>query len=743
MEQPRELELWRYLQSQRDLAARLIAGESLDRVAPDFLVAVAELLDWEAGALWEVAEAAPTLRFVSGWSVPSLDAEPLWEASRDLRMFPGNGLPGTAWETGEIAWVPDFSENPTYPRRAIAAELGLRAALAIPVPIGPPEEVLAVAEFHTRSFNTQSPELIALLAGFADQMATFISRRRAEAKIAAGEQAAQHLAEVVKGTGDAVLSKDLEGVITSWNPAAERLYGYTAAEAIGRHISFLVPPDRKNEEMQILDRVRRGERLETYETERIRADGARIVVSLTVSQITSPLRGVVGASVVARDITAERRRRRAQEFLVAASRLLDASLDPTQTARTIVSTAVPELAELCLIDFVREDGRLGDSVVAGAEPLSAARLEQIRAEAPLDPTGDHPVAQVLREGRPRIWRDLKAPDVIDQVVQSEDHRQLIADARYNSAAVVPLIARGRTLGCLSFLHALGDLRYDPDDLQFLAELADRAAMALDNARLYRERALVAENLQRGLRPPRPAEVAGLDISVVFEAAGEGIEIGGDLYDVLPTDDGCWILVGDVAGKGSAAAGVSVAVRHSVRGLTREIADPTEVLARVNELLLAGSTLNDFATAVLVRMRREGEGWRFTLASAGHPPAVHAAGSGSSQLGGGTVLGALPEPALERHQATLEVGETLVLCTDGWHEAGPVAGHLGPEALAEMTEALRDLSPAELTGRLRSDAIGRGGDVLRDDMVVLAVRPNPGEREESAAAGARPDVATPS
>ncbi len=736
------MELWRYLQSQRDLGARLIEGEALDQVAPDFLVAVAELLDWEAGALWEVAEAAPTLRFVSGWSVPDLDAEPLWEASRELRLFPGNGLPGKAWETGEIAWVPDFSENPAYPRRAIAAELGLHAALAMPVPIGPPEEVLAVAEFHTRAFNPQSPELIALLAGFADQLATFISRRRAEAKIAAGEQAAQHLAEVVRGTQDAVLSKDLEGVLTSWNPAAERLYGYTASEAIGRHISFLIPPDRKNEEREILDRVRRGERLETYETERIRADGARIVVSLTVSQITSPLRGVVGASVVARDITAERRRRRAQEFLVAASRLLEASLDPIQTARTIVSTAVPELAELCLIDFVREDGRLGDSVVAGADPVSAARLEQIRAEAPLDPTGDHPVAQVLREGRPRIWRDLKAPDVVDQVVQSEDHRQLIADARYTSAAVVPLIARGRTLGCLSFLHALGDLRYDPDDLQFLAELGDRAAMALDNARLYRERALVAENLQRGLRPPRPAEVPGLDISVVFEAAGEGIEIGGDLYDVLPTEDGCWILVGDVAGKGSAAAGVSVAVRHSVRGLVREIAEPDEVLARVNELLLAGSTLNDFATAVLVRMRRDGETWRFTLASAGHPPAAHVSGSGSSQLGGGTVLGALPEPPLERHEATLEAGETLVLCTDGWHEAGPVAGHLGPDALAEMTEALRDLSPAELTERLRSDAVGRSGGVLRDDMVVLAVRPVPEEREAGAATGTRPDVATP-
>ena len=130
----------------------------------------------------------------------------------------------------------------------------------------------------------------------------------------------------------------------------------------------------------ILDRIKRGERLETYETERIRADGARIAVSLTVSPIRSPMRGLIGASVVARDITAEMRRRRAQEFLVAASRLLDTSLDPTETARTIVATAVPELAELCLIDFLRPDGWLGDSVVAGANPEMAARLERIRRE---------------------------------------------------------------------------------------------------------------------------------------------------------------------------------------------------------------------------------------------------------------------------------------------------------------------------------------------------------------------------
>lgn len=853
MAAPRELELRRYLESQRALAAQLLAGDSLDQVASGFISTVAELLRWDAGALWEVEQGEEGLRFVAGWS-GSLDAEPLWRLSRELSFPRGAGLPGRAWEQGQIVWVPDFTDDTGFPRRGTSAELGLTAALAIPIPVGPPEGVLAVAEFHSRSSASPSEELMALLSAFADQLATFVGRRQAEAAMRAGEQfksamlassldcivgmnhlgkvvefsqAAErlfgyrredalgrelaelivpedlrerhreglrrylqtgeaevidrrielpamrsdgsvvpveltvtrisgsepavftgfirdtsdraeaerirnHLAEVVKGTQDAVLSKDLDGVITSWNPAAERLYGYSAEEAIGRHVSFLMPPERKHEEREILDRVRGGERLETYETQRVRKDGVCIDVSLTISRIEHPVVGLVGASVVARDITAEQRRRRAQDFLVAASRDLDASLDPSETARNIVHTAVPELAEVCVIDFVRPDGWIGESVVAAAVPGTASELEEIRRRSPLDPAGEHPVAQVLRSGRPMIWRDLKAPDVVDQVAQNDAHRQLMDEAGYNSAAVVALSARGRTFGALSFLHASKDLRYDAGDLDFLCELGDRAAMALDNARLYRERDLVAKNLQRGLRPPRPAEVPGLEISVVFEAAGEGIEVGGDLYDVLPTDDGCWILIGDVAGKGSAAAGVSVALRHSVRGLTREIDEPEEVLARVNELLLEGTSLNDFATALLIRMRSGREGWRLALASAGHPPAVHVTADGPVQLGGGAVLGAWPDAAVERSEATVAPGDTLVLCTDGWLEAGPSERHRPPEALADFAQALAGLELGELTERLRLDVVSRSGGALRDDVVLLAVRPTatgPGRGDE--------------
>lgn len=682
-----EVELRRYLRSQRELTAQLVAADSLDDVASGFLATVAELLGWRAGAIWEAPE-------------------------------PGAGLPGRAWETGEIVWAD--------------------GAIAVPAPVGTPEDVRAVAEFHADSLDAPGDDVLDILATFAHLLGAFIERRSAEATLRseAGERAdaervRHHLAQVVRGSQDAVLSKDLEGLVTSWNPAAERLYGYSEEEAIGRHISFLVPHDHHGEEQVILDKIRRGERIETYETERIRKDGARVDVSLTVSPIEQPILGIVGASVIARDITAEKRRRRAQEFLVAATRGLDASLDLTETARTIVATAVPELAAVCVMDFVRRDGQIGNSVVAAADPEVAARLERIRREIPLDPAGDHPVAQVLREGRPMVWRDLTSPAVVDQVAQSDEHRRLMSDAGYNSAAVVALIARGRTVGALSFLHASTDLRYDAADLELLSELADRAAIALDNARLYQERDRLARNLQRGLRPPRPADVPGLEISVVFEAAGEGIDVGGDLYDVLPTEDGCWILIGDVAGKGSAAAAISVALRHAVRGLTREIEAPGEVLSRVNELLLEGTSLNDFATAMLLRMRSEPSGWRATLAAAGHPPAIHFKQDESALLGGGTVLGAFEDARLATHEAVFEEGETLVLCTDGWLEVGPPQAHLEPQALAELVDGFSSLELDELTARLRHDAVSRGGGTLRDDMVVLAVRPaagSPGRKD---------------
>lgn len=138
------------------------------------------------------------------------------------------------------------------------------------------------------------------------------------------------LASIVESSDEAIISKTLDGIITSWNPAAERMYGYPAAEIVGRHVSMLIPADRAGELLDVLPRLARGEGVEPYETERVRKDGVVIPVALTISPIRDPATGlVIGASAFVHDIS---ERARVDEQLQIASRyarsLIEASLDP-------------------------------------------------------------------------------------------------------------------------------------------------------------------------------------------------------------------------------------------------------------------------------------------------------------------------------------------------------------------------------------------------------------------------------
>jgi PAS domain S-box-containing protein len=131
-----------------------------------------------------------------------------------------------------------------------------------------------------------------------------------------GESAAHQLAAIVESSDDAIVSKDLNGIITSWNEGAERLFGYSAAEVIGKSITLLIPADRQDEEPHILARIRRGERIDHYETVRQRKDGSMVEISITVSPVRGMDGAVIGASKIARDITERRRALDQQQLLI-------------------------------------------------------------------------------------------------------------------------------------------------------------------------------------------------------------------------------------------------------------------------------------------------------------------------------------------------------------------------------------------------------------------------------------------
>ena len=537
--------------------------------------------------------------------------------------------------------------------------------------------------------------------------------------------AQQQLAAIVESSDDAIFRKDLDGKIERWNPGAERMYGYSADEIVGRNVRILVPEHRQGEELSILDRLSRGERIDTYETERVRKDGVQIDVALTVSPIMDENGNPIGGATTTRDITDAKRRRRAVEFLAHAAALFDASLDPVKTMRTVADSTVPELCELCVIDLLAEDGSFAGAVAAASDPGLAAEVEEVQRSSPLDPNGRHPVAEVMRTGHSMIRNDLSAPEAMAEIAQSEEHRRLFERAGYRSAAVAPMRARGRTFGAISLWHVMRNQPFDEADLALVDEIAARAGMALDNARLYAERDHIAAVLQRGLVPERPPKVPGFEIAVAFEPAGEGVEVGGDFFDVVTRHDDALVIVGDVSGRGSDAVALTSLVRHSSRAFALEVESPAEILRKVNAVMLTSEPEDEgtrFVTAIVARLKHVDDEAHLAMCCAGHPPALIARRDGRVELAGkGALLGVFAHPELTDEEVVLERGDTAILYTDGLLEAGPTTQHLSVDDLAALLADSHELPTEKIVARLRDHAFSRVTGRLADDLLVLAVR----------------------
>src|SRR6185312_11341019 len=182
------------------------------------------------------------------------------------------------------------------------------------------------------------------------------------------------------------------------------------------------------------------------------------------------------------------------------------------------------------------------------------------------------------------------------------------EAAARSATVVPMVARGRLLGVMSFVHAGAP---QPGQLRVLEDLTGRAALAFDNAQLYAERARVAQTLRRSLMPAALPKVPGLELDCYFRPMGAGSEVGGDFYDVFADGDGCWLVVGDVCGKGAEAAVLTAFLRHTTVAYAREGEKPARVLERVNSAMIEQDFDGRFATAILARLDFVSEGVALT------------------------------------------------------------------------------------------------------------------------------------
>lgn len=224
--------------------------------------------------------------------------------------------------TGDRVIVPDVAADAKWKAFAEFMEpLGLRSGWSAPI-ISSQNKVLGTFAHYYFEPGDPNPQDLQVVEVLARTMALAIERKQ-------DEEAKARLAAIIESSDDAIISKDLNGIITTWNRGAERLFGYEAAEAIGRSVTMLIPPERLDEEPRILERIRRGDRIEHYETVRRRKNGTLIHISLTVSPMRNSQNQVIGASKIARDIT---ERKRAEELLQSQAKHLE-SLVQERTAK--------------------------------------------------------------------------------------------------------------------------------------------------------------------------------------------------------------------------------------------------------------------------------------------------------------------------------------------------------------------------------------------------------------------------
>ncbi len=316
------------------------------------------------------------------------------------------------------------------------------------------------------------------------------------------EAASQRLAAIVESSDDAVISKDLNGIVTSWNSAAGRIFLYTEGEVLGGPISILADPDRPDEMPAILSRIKRGERVEHYETRRRRKDGVVIDVALTVSPVRDASGRIIGASKIARDITERRRRERERISL------LEREKEARRTAELLNQVGPRLAAQLDLEKLVQEITDIATSLVGARFGAFCHNPASEKGESPLL----YSISGVPCESFEAVARDIEAlaptlrgggvvrcDDVTldPRYIEEKPDGSVPADTlRVRSYLAMPVLAwSGEVLGGLVFGHELPG-RFTKTHEEIITGIAAQAAIAMDNARLFEQNQWARTELTR-------------------------------------------------------------------------------------------------------------------------------------------------------------------------------------------------------------------------------------------------------
>jgi PAS domain S-box-containing protein len=530
------------------------------------------------------------------------------------------------------------------------------------------------------------------------------------------------------------------------NSAFEKTTGYAAEEALGRNCRFLQGSERDQPVLEELRGAIREERECRVVLRNYRKDGAPFWNELHVSPVRDDRGSLTHFVGVQNDVTERKRAEEERDLLLARERqaraeadaargrlallaaagpILSASLDYEATLRGITRLVVPGLADWCLLDIV-EDGVVNQVAAAHTDPARESLLRELRDHRRFDERAPGSVARVLRTGRPLLISEVPDSLLVENAT-SEEHLRILRELEVRSYMSVPLLARGRTLGAATIVSSRKDRRYDAEDLALVENLAYRCALAVDNARLYREQSYVARTLQRSLLPRLP-EVPGFEVGAAYLPVGEENEVGGDFYDLMEGRGGWIAVVGDVRGKGAVAASVTALARYTIRAVAMTENGPANILSALNEAMIRQLS-DDYqfctvACALLCPESEAGGSAELTVARGGHPPPlVLRSGGYVEEIGPPSrALGVFPDPELGEGTSALRAGDAVVLYTDGVTEARSVDGSFfGEGRLRSLLRSCTGLDASAIAEELRRAVLNFQQGEPRDDLAVLVLR----------------------
>jgi PAS domain S-box-containing protein len=450
---------------------------SVKEGASGILRAVCENLGWDVGFFWSVNSRQDFLECQASWHRMGTSVTEFEHDSCNRRFGKGEGLPGRVWETNSPAWIFDIGSDTNFPRIAPASKHGLHSAFAFPIITG--SRTLAVIEFFTQHLREADAGLLETMGTVAGNVAQFLERRQAEEELRRSEQ---ELGDFFENATVGLHWVGADGTILRANRAELDMLGYTREEYIGRQIAdFHVD---ENVICDILSRLKAGEKLEEYPA-RLRCKNGSIKDVLIDSSVLFRDGEFVHTRCFTRDVTQRRRSERTARFLADASSALAVITDFNSTLQKVASLAVPHFADWATVDLVETDGRLRRVSAAHVDPAKVELAHELHRRFPPEASAQQGVWNIVRTGQPEIIRQI-TDDLLVQTVQHPDCLQVVRELGLKSYIGVPLSVRGKTLGVLTFISAESGHLYDETDLAVAKDLAERAAIAIQNAQLYQE-----------------------------------------------------------------------------------------------------------------------------------------------------------------------------------------------------------------------------------------------------------------